>query len=128
MTHRHTQLDDPTHERLPSMFGVANIHCLKHLGLMMQKGRAVDAHGRDTYLQRPELVRDLPIHIVAGEENYIFHPEGNEKTLNWLQEHNGPKNYTLRLLPGYADLDALVGRDAGSDVFPDIMEHLDRYQ
>ena len=81
LTHRHAQLDEPTHKALPEMFGVANIRCLEHLGLMMQKGRAVDAHGRDRYLQRPDLLRDVPIHFLAGERNYIFHPEGTEKTL-----------------------------------------------
>ena len=128
LTHRHAQLDDPTHKALPDMFGVANIRCLEHLGLMMQKGRAVDAHGRDRYLQRPDLLRDVPIHFLAGECNYIFHPEGTEKTLAWLKRHNGPQNYTLRVLPDYAHLDALIGRDVAHDVFPDIVEHLDRYQ
>ncbi len=128
LTHRHAQLDDPTHKALPDMFGVANIRCLEHLGLMMQKGRAVDAHGRDRYLQRPDLLRDVPIHFLAGERNYIFHPEGTEKTLAWLKRHNGPQNYTLRVLPDYAHLDALIGRDVAHDVFPDIIEHLDRYQ
>jgi cholesterol oxidase len=109
-------------------FGAANIRCLEHLGLMMQKGRAVDAHGRDRYLQRPDLLRDVPIHFLAGERNYIFHPEGTEKTLSWLRQHNGPKNYTLQVLPDYAHLDALVGRDVAHDVFPDIIDHLDRYQ
>jgi len=128
LTHRHAQLDDPTHKALPEMFGVANIRCLEHLGLMMQRGRAVDAHGRDRYLQRPELLRDVPIHFVAGAKNYVFHPEGTERTLHWLTEHNGPDNYSLTILPEYAHLDALVGRDVAHDVFPDIIEHLDRYQ
>ncbi len=128
MTHRHAQLDDPTHKALPDMFGVANIRCLEHLGLMMQKGRAVDSHGRDRYLQRPDLLRDVPIHFLAGERNYIFHPEGTEKTVAWLRRHNGPQNYTLQVLPDYAHLDALIGRDVAHDVFPDIIERLDRYQ
>jgi cholesterol oxidase len=128
LTHRHAQLDDPTHKALPEMFGVANIRCLEHLGLMMQKGRAVDSHGRDRYLQRPDLLRDVPLHFLAGERNYIFHPEGTEKTVTWLRRHNGPQNYTLRVLPDYAHLDALVGRDVAHDVFPDIIDHLDRYQ
>jgi cholesterol oxidase len=128
MTHRHAQLDDATHRALPGMFGDANIHCLTHLGLMMQRARAVDAQGRDRYLQHPELLRGVPIHILAGEDNYIFHPEGNERTLRWLQEHNDPDDYTLTMLPGYAHLDALVGRDAPRQVFPDIIEHLDRHR
>jgi cholesterol oxidase len=127
LTHLHAQLDDPTHKALPDMFGVANIRCLEHLGLMMQKARAVDAHGRDRYLRRPDLLRDVPVHFLAGERNYVFHPEGTERTVRWLTDHNGPGNHTMRLLPGYGHLDALVGRDVAHDVFPDIIEHLDAY-
>jgi cholesterol oxidase len=128
LTHRHAQLDDATHKALPDMFGAASIRCLEHLGLMMQRGRAVDAHGRDRYLQRPDLLRDVPIHFLAGERNYIFDPEGTEKTLTWLRGHNGPQNYTVQVLPEYAHLDALIGRDVAHDVFPYIIDHLDRYQ
>jgi cholesterol oxidase len=128
LTHRHAQLDDATHKSLPELFGVANIQCLKHLGLMMQKAKAVDATGHDRYLQHPELLRGVPVHFLAGEDNYIFHPEGTERTLDWLKQHNGPKNYTSKVLAGYAHLDTLVGRDVARDVFPDILEHFDRYQ
>jgi hypothetical protein len=31
------------------------------------------------------------------------------------------------VLPGYAHLDALIGRDAPTDVFPMVSGHLDRY-
>ena len=31
------------------------------------------------------------------------------------------------MLPGYAHLDALIGRDAHSTVFPVLSGHLDRY-
>jgi hypothetical protein len=31
------------------------------------------------------------------------------------------------VLPGYAHLDALIGRDAAADVFPVVSGHLDRY-
>ncbi len=127
MTHRHAQLDEATHKALPEMFGVASIRCLEHLGLMMQKGRAVDARGRDRYLQHPELLRDVPVHFLAGEGNYIFRPEGTDRTVAWLTKHNGPGNYSMRILPGYGHLDALVGKDVAHDVFPDVVDHLDRY-
>jgi hypothetical protein len=31
------------------------------------------------------------------------------------------------VLPGYAHLDALIGRDAAKDVFPVLTDHLDRF-
>jgi cholesterol oxidase len=69
----------------------------------------------------------LPILLVQGERNYIFHPEGSLRTLRWLQDANDPGLYERVVLPGYAHLDALVGRDAASDVFPAVSSHLDRF-
>ena len=31
------------------------------------------------------------------------------------------------MLPGYAHLDALIGRNAARDVFPTLTRHLDRF-
>ncbi len=128
MTHRHSQLDDATHAELPKMFGVANVRCLEHLGLMMQRAKAVDAHGKDRYLEQPELVKGIPIHFLAGDRNYIFHPEGTHKTIEWLSLHNGGDDYTVDWLPEYAHLDTLIGRDAARDVFPKVLNHFENHQ
>jgi cholesterol oxidase len=49
------------------------------------------------------------------------------RTLRWLQSNNEPTLYERVALPGYAHLDALIGRDAATDVFPRVSEHLDRF-
>ncbi|HZM29851.1 MAG TPA: GMC family oxidoreductase N-terminal domain-containing protein [Acidimicrobiales bacterium] len=125
-THTHAQLNDATHEQLDDMFGVGNLASFAHLGLIMQRRLAVDGAGRAAYTSHPERMR-LPILLVQGEENYIFHPEGSSRTLRWLQNANDPTLYERAVLPGYAHLDALIGRDAATDVFPRISEHLDRF-
>jgi cholesterol oxidase len=125
-THTHAQLDDATHDHLDDMFGVGNLAAFGHMSLIMQRRLAVDEAGRATYTSHPERMR-LPILLVQGEENYIFHPEGSMRTLRWLQSNNEPTLYERAVLPGYAHLDALIGRDAATDVFPRISEHLDRF-
>jgi cholesterol oxidase len=128
LTHHHAQLDDATHLAISGLFGVANMSALDHLGLMMQKGKAVDAHGRDRYLQHPERLSEVPIHFLAGELNYIFHPSGTERTLEWLRNGGGdPAIHTMSELRNYAHLDALIGTEAPGDVFPIILDQLDRY-
>jgi cholesterol oxidase len=127
LTHCHDQLEDETHQALPDLFGVANIRALEHLGLMMQRGRAVDARGRDRYLENANRLAPIPILLLAGERNYIFHPEGASRTMRWLED-NGAMHATLHSLPDYGHLDALIGRDAARDVFPVVLGHLDSYQ
>jgi len=129
-THVHEQLDDATHNEIPTMFGVGNLTGLRHLILMLQRGRAVDAWGLNRYLPHVERL-DLPIHFLAGTQNYIFHPSGTERTLEWLHSAHGSvkssHNYSVNYLEGYGHLDAIIGRDASIDVFPDIAEHLEQY-
>jgi len=127
-THLHAQLDDATHRQIPNLFGVANLAGLRHLILILQRGRAVDAGGLDRYLPHVDRL-DLPIHFLAGTRNYIFRPQGTERTLAWLTEAFGreraARNFSVTYLDGYAHLDALIGRDAATDVFPGIVEFLE---
>jgi cholesterol oxidase len=125
-THAHERLNDATHERLDNMFGVGNLRALDHMAVIMKARKALAADGADSYVTHPERLR-LPILLVQGELNYIFRPEGSMRTLRWLQEANDPALYERVVLPGYAHLDALIGRDAPSDVFPVVSGHLDRY-
>jgi cholesterol oxidase len=125
-THAHGQLNDATHEQLDNMFGVGNLRALDHLAAIMKARKAVAADGSDGYVSHPERLR-LPILLVQGERNFIFRPEGSLRTLRWLQEANDPALYGRVVLPGYAHLDALIGRDAPADVFPVVSRHLDRY-
>jgi cholesterol oxidase len=125
-THTHDQLNDATHEQLDNMFGVGNLRALDHIATIMKAGKAVTTDGTDAYVSHPERLR-LPLLLVQGGRNYIFHPEGSLRTLRWLQEANDASLYERVVLPGYAHLDALVGRDAAADVFPIVSGHLDRY-
>jgi cholesterol oxidase len=125
-THTHEQLDDATHARLDNMFGVGNLRALDHMAVIMKARKALAADGTDSYVSHPERLR-LPILMVQGERNYIFRPEGSLRTLRWLQEANDPALYERVVLPGYAHLDALIGRDAHVDVFPVVSGHLHRY-
>jgi cholesterol oxidase len=125
-THAHDQLNDATHEQLDNMFGVGNLRALDHMAVIMQARRVVAADGGDAYTTHPERLR-LPILLVQGERNHIFRPQGSLRTLRWLQEANDPSLYERVVLPGYAHLDTLIGRDAAIDVFPLLSAHLDRY-
>ena len=125
-THAHTQLNDATHDALDDLFGVGNLPALGHMGTIMQRRLAVDSHGDDVYTRHPERMR-LPILLMQGEKNYIFRPPGSMRTLRWLQTANEPSLYERAVLPGYAHLDALIGRNAATEVFPLISGHLDRF-
>ena len=63
--------------------------------------------------------------LLAGAENKCFLPESQERTFAFLDGHR--RGYhALHVLPRYGHLDVFLGRDAGRDVFPLILEELSR--
>jgi cholesterol oxidase len=127
-THAHDPLNQGVHQRLPALFGVANLEALQQLALMVQHGKVVDHEGRDVYLPNHLRLVDTRILFLQGERNYIFLPEGSRRTLRFLRKRNGPDRYRREILRGYAHLDAMIGRDADRDVFPKISAFLDQHQ
>lgn len=125
-THNHGQLNDATHENLRDAFGFANVKGLRHLGRMFVKGHVVDANGKDAYLAHPERL-DVPMLFVQGARNHIFRTAGTAATVHWLSEHNGADKYELMVVPEYAHLDTMIGKNADIDIFPAVFEHLDRF-
>ena len=124
-THHHAQLNAATHAALGNLFGVADLEALDHIGRMVRTGRSVDRYGNDVYL--PHVRRlDFPILFLAGDQNRIFLPETSERTLRWLKGANEPGLYRRVVLTDYAHLDGFIGRDAARDVFPHMVEHLER--
>jgi cholesterol oxidase len=124
-THHHDQLNAATHAALGNLFGVAGLDALDHIGRMIRTGQSVDRYGNDVYL--PHAARlDFPILFLAGDQNRIFLPETSERTVRWLKEANDPELYRRVVLTNYAHLDGFIGRNAARDVYPHMLEHLER--
>ncbi len=126
LTHTHDQINAATHESFTAAFGVGEVRPLRHLGLMLRKGRALDHRGQDVYLPNVERLA-VPTLFLQGERNYIFKPGGMAKTLAWLRRHHDDSLFELLHLEEYAHLDGIVGTNAATDVYPSVIAHLDRF-
>jgi len=126
MTHAHVHLNAATHESFTQAFGTGDVTTLAHLGRMTRAKQAIDADGNNTYLPHVDRL-DLPLLFLQGTENYIFKPKGTDTTLAWLRDHHPRGDHQLLTLEGYAHLDGLVGSAAHIEVFPQIIDHLDRH-
>jgi cholesterol oxidase len=67
----------------------------------------------------------LPITYIHGVKNQTWLPSSTERTVDWLTVHNGGQWYRRHLIPHYGHLDCMFGKDAASDVYPFILEHLE---
>jgi hypothetical protein len=58
--------------------------------------------------------------LLAGSDNRCFLPSGQQRTYRWLEDGR-PGAHTLHLIPGYAHMDMLFGRQADGEVYPHIV-------
>jgi cholesterol oxidase len=126
-THRHAQLNKATHDSMAELFGVGSLSALDQVSLIVRRNQAVDHEGGDTYLPHVERLA-MPITFLAGRRNSIFLPDTSRRTLRWLQEHNDPALYERIVLPDYAHLDAIIGKAAHREVFPKLLQAIERHE
>jgi cholesterol oxidase len=122
--YHHDRLNQATHDALHEMFGIAGISALEHLALMVRHGHAVRADGADIYRLHPERLA-IPILFIHGDQNRCFLPASTATTQLWLAEANGTGLYTRREIPGYGHIDCIFGKNAATDVYGHIGEHLE---
>lgn len=124
--YRHAQLNRATHLEMDQIFGIANTTVLHHLLAILGKGHVIDKDGNDVYM--PHIDRlTFPIHFIAGGKNEIAFPSTSQRLYEELSELNGPDRYSRKQYEDYAHLDCFAGKDAATDIFPDLITELDRY-
>jgi cholesterol oxidase len=124
--YNHANLTEATHDGMEELFGVANTRCFEHLGLIGRKKHLVGADGSERYL--PHLDRlNLPICFIHGAENQCFALESTKLAYDELCARFAPDQYSRHVIPGYGHIDCIFGKNAFQDVFPFIVNHLDKY-
>ncbi|OCA86033.1 hypothetical protein A8F94_14415 [Bacillus sp. FJAT-27225] len=124
---QHNQLNQLTHDTLSEQLGEANLTTFEHLALIFRERKLLRADGADVYL--PHLNRmAMPITLFSGEDSNVFLPEGMEKSYLALCAENGSHLCKRHVLKGYGHNDCLIGKNVVRDVFPHILEHLDKVE
>jgi cholesterol oxidase len=92
---------------------------------MTRAGHVVRADGTDDYTT--DLGRlAIPIKFIHGGENQYYLPRSTELTFEALTEHNSSELYSRDVIEGYGHSDCIFGDDAATDVYPRILEHLEK--
>lgn len=124
----HRNLNEDTHNAMRQIFGEIATLPFVQLGLIMERGRAVTADGKDSYLPGFRNLQ-LPIHIISGDQNQIILTESGYFMQQWLR-HKMPESshlFTWHVAQGYAHNDCLIGKDAHEHIFPNILQHLNQH-
>jgi cholesterol oxidase len=120
------QINRDTRDALDWIFGYGNVTSFGQIRQFIRHGRLVDAGGADAYLPHVDRLRTNVV-LLQGGENELFLPAGSAATQEWLCKQHGPAACARLVVSGYAHLDCFIGRNAASDVFPMILEQLERF-
>ncbi|KAM3491958.1 hypothetical protein MY3957_004712 [Beauveria namnaoensis] len=133
----HANLNEETHRHVDEFFSGANM-ALMHLLMRMGRRGRVSTNGpafapldTDTNVER---LRGIPIFFFSGADSQVLSPEATEKTYERLCTTFGLAaggggsglQYRRRVIEGYGHLDCWMGRDAYRDVYPMVLDEVDR--
>jgi hypothetical protein len=125
---RHENLNPETHEWLKREFADVPLTFFRQIRACVEAGHLVSVDDRpelpESFVDRPPRT-DARFSFLAGELNNCFLPESQRRTHLWFESHQ-PGRHSAHFFPGYGHLDIFMGRRAAQDVFPVIVDELEK--
>jgi len=124
----HENLNDETHEWLKREFAHVPMSFFEQMARCIRVGHLVSVEGeralpQDYAAQPPET--DARIAFFAGEKNLCFLAESQVRSFEFFNRHH--RNYhSLHVLSRYSHLDVFMGQNAAQDIFPLMLQELDK--
>lgn len=122
----HANLNDATHRWLNAEFGMVPMTFFRHIERCERNGSLVNVIETDrlpkSYTDQAPRT-DARFSFLAGALNKCFLPESQQRTFDHFEKH-APGRHSLHVFPGYSHLDIFMGKNAGRDIFPTILQEL----
>jgi hypothetical protein len=124
----HANLNPATHDWIRQEFAKVPLTFFEQMFRCVEAGHLVSLDGlpglpSDFLAQNPQT--DARFVFIAGEQNRCFLAQGQQETFDYFNRLQ-PGRHALHILPGYGHLDVFIGKDASTQVFPLILEELDK--
>lgn len=124
----HSNLNKATHDWLTQEFAHVPLTFYRQMSRSVNAGHLVAMGGHKEL--PPTVVAEPPrtqtrVGFITGADNLCFLSESQERAHAALSKYR-PDYHTLRIIPGYGHLDIFMGKNAAQDVFPIILEELER--
>lgn len=125
---RHENLNEATHEWVKQEFAHVPLTFFQQIQRSVALGRLTPVEGRkelpEDLVTRPPQT-EARFAFFAGDRNRCFLPESQQRTFDYFNQHR--RDYhALHFLAGYGHLDVFMGQNAANDVFPIMLNELQR--
>jgi hypothetical protein len=125
---RHENLNRATHDWLTEEFADVPLTFFEQIARCVEEGHliSIDEHPQlpRSFVEEPPRTR-ARFSFFAGELNACFEAESQRRTHAWFDGME-PGRHTLNVIPNYGHLDIFMGAHAAHDVFPQMLEELER--
>lgn len=124
----HDNLNEETHEWVKQEFAHVPLSFFQQISQCVRQGHLVSIENKpqlpQDFAAQPPLT-DARIAFFAGKLNRCFLYQSQVESFNYFNAHRS--NYhSLHILPTYSHLDVFMGKTAANDVFPLILNELDK--
>jgi pimeloyl-ACP methyl ester carboxylesterase len=124
----HANLNPATHQWIAQEFAKVPISFFEQMFRCVEAGHLVSVDNLPglpaDYMAEPPLT-DARFAFFAGARNRCFLADGQRETFAYFDRLQ-PRRHALHILPNYGHLDIFLGKDASRQVFPIMIEELDR--
>jgi hypothetical protein len=125
---RHENLNPQTHEWLKEEFAQVPLTFFKQILACVRAGHLISVDGRpelpESLVAQPPQT-DARFAFLSGELNSCFLPESQHRTHAWFERYS-PGRHSAHFFPGYGHLDIFMGQRADEDIFPVIINELEK--
>ncbi|MFH8249873.1 alpha/beta fold hydrolase [Microbacterium sp. B2969] len=125
---RHRNLDRETHAWLATEFGKIPLALYAQIAKSERAGQLVafqPTEGMPVRYASAAPQSTARFALFTGSENHAFLPQSQQATHAYLEKHQ-PGRHTVHVIPDYGHADVFVGHRAHLDVFPSMLEELNR--
>ena len=125
---RHENLNEQTHEWLKDEFGAVPLSFFRQMTRCVKKGNLISVS--DSKALPADFAEATPktnarFAFFTGERNLCFLPESQIRSHAYFDRQKRGF-HTLHVIPDYGHLDIFMGKKASDEVYPALIEELDR--
>ncbi|KAA0017061.1 alpha/beta hydrolase [Antrihabitans cavernicola] len=125
---RHENLNDDTHDWLSGEMAQVSTKLLTHVSKSIRTGHLIATGKYDElptdYIRRAPAT-DARFAFMTGDHNSTFVPVSMARTFDHFDKYS-PGRHVFQKMHGYGHLDVFIGDRAAEDVFPFILDELNR--
>ncbi len=124
----HENINEETHEWLKEEFNAVPMSFFGQITTCIHKGHLVSLNqdeGLPADFAESGPATSARFAFFSGEENRCFLPESQSSTFDYFNRKKSDF-HTLHIFPKYGHLDIFMGKNAADDVYPRLIEELDR--